>query len=167
LRVYSLSLDRLSYRKSVTKSRAWRAVGRPSAPPAALSGNCWRWISHDPAGFVARDANLNRYVRNNPTSSNDRDGLWAPGDKIKAKIAMIKQQMAMWKQQKLIAQQQKKQADKAALRMKGFELLFGKQQPTPATPSTGQPQQSDPGPQGPDPQPLYEFKMKKWEIGIQ
>ena len=34
-----------------------------------------RWLSQDPSGFVAGDANLYRYVGNSPTSATDPSGL--------------------------------------------------------------------------------------------
>jgi len=37
-----------------------------------------RWISQDPAGFVARDANLTRYAANNTTVNTDPSGLAPP-----------------------------------------------------------------------------------------
>jgi RHS repeat-associated protein len=38
-----------------------------------------RWISEDPRGFVAKDANLYRYVLNNPVGFADPSGLEIPG----------------------------------------------------------------------------------------
>jgi uncharacterized protein RhaS with RHS repeats len=35
-----------------------------------------RWISQDPIGFKAGDANIYRYVGNSPTLSMDPSGLW-------------------------------------------------------------------------------------------
>lgn len=44
-----------------------------------------RWLSQDPKGFAAHNANLYRYVVNRPTSSGDPSGLeplWPPYDPI-------------------------------------------------------------------------------------
>ncbi|XZE35475.1 RHS repeat domain-containing protein [Pirellulaceae bacterium SH501] len=38
-----------------------------------------RWLSQDPIGFAAGDANLYRYVGNHPTMSRDPSGLQEPG----------------------------------------------------------------------------------------
>src|SRR6185437_13299398 len=37
-----------------------------------------RWISEDPIGFAAGDANLSRYVGNDVTNNTDRTGLQPP-----------------------------------------------------------------------------------------
>jgi RHS repeat-associated protein len=41
-----------------------------------LSPTLGRWISQDPIGFEAGDANLYRYVGNGPTTRSDALGLW-------------------------------------------------------------------------------------------
>jgi RHS repeat-associated protein len=37
-----------------------------------------RWVSRDPIGFGGGDANLSRYVGNNPLANVDAEGLWGP-----------------------------------------------------------------------------------------
>jgi uncharacterized protein RhaS with RHS repeats len=41
------------------------------------SPNLGRWLQEDPVGFEAGDANLYRYVLNNPTNLTDPNGLEA------------------------------------------------------------------------------------------
>jgi RHS repeat-associated protein len=41
-----------------------------------------RWITEDPIGFAAGDANLSRYVANSPTNWIDPTGLQGPGPNI-------------------------------------------------------------------------------------
>ena len=48
-----------------------------------------RWISEDPIGFTAGDANLYRYVQNAPTNATDPSGLQPPGPNQPAQVAPI------------------------------------------------------------------------------
>lgn len=62
---------------------AFAYTGRPFDEATGLQNNWnrWydpaigRWMSEDPIGFAAGDANLSRYVRNEPTRFVDPDGL--------------------------------------------------------------------------------------------
>jgi len=59
-------------------------TARPLDPATGLQNNLnrWydaqvgRWISEDPIGFAARDANVYRYVSNTPIDRRDPTGLW-------------------------------------------------------------------------------------------
>jgi RHS repeat-associated protein len=53
-----------------------RATGIVFADARTLLVTTGQWMQEDPIWFQAGDANLRRYVRNNPTNATDPSGLW-------------------------------------------------------------------------------------------
>jgi len=61
--------------------RFWDAdIGLQSNRARWYAPSQGRWISQDPIGFAAGDANLYRYVGNGPTTKTDPSGLQSPGE---------------------------------------------------------------------------------------
>ena len=85
-----------------------------------------RFISEDPIGFAAGDANLSRYVGNSTPNGTDPSGLSPATDAIRAEMARLQHEAQFWAGMYQNYSNQERRASQLAEEA-GYSLLLGKE----------------------------------------